>query len=38
VLCSVNLDGEISGTATAANGVVYVATMRRLYALKKAEK
>ncbi|MGD0090063.1 MAG: PQQ-binding-like beta-propeller repeat protein [Planctomycetota bacterium] len=35
VLCSVRLDGEISGTATAANGVVYVATMKRLYALKK---
>ena len=38
VLCSVNLDGEISGTATVANGVVYVATMRRLYALMKSEK
>jgi outer membrane protein assembly factor BamB len=38
VLCSAALDGAISGTATVANGVVYVATMRRLYALKKSEK
>ena len=38
VLCSVGLEGAISGTATVANGVVYVATMKRLYALRKSEK
>ena len=38
VLCSVGLEGAISGTATIANGVVYVATMKRLYAFRKSEK
>ncbi|MCD6339949.1 MAG: PQQ-binding-like beta-propeller repeat protein [Verrucomicrobia bacterium] len=35
VLCKVRLGAPISGTATAANGVVYVATMTRLFALAK---
>jgi len=34
VLASVELGNPISATATAANGVLYVATMRRLYALQ----
>ncbi|MCY3017884.1 MAG: PQQ-binding-like beta-propeller repeat protein [Planctomycetota bacterium] len=38
VLSSVNLDSAISGTATAANGVVYIATMRQLHALQKLPK
>jgi len=33
LLCSVEFGSGISGTATPANGVVYVATMNRLYAL-----
>ncbi len=35
VLCSLQLDSNISSTAIAANGVVYVATMKKLYALQK---
>jgi len=35
VLCSVEFGKPISGTATAANGAVYVATMANLYALKE---
>lgn len=35
VLCSVKLDGPIVGSPVAANGVVYVATMKKLYALQK---
>ena len=35
VLCSLDLGSPISSTAIAANGVVYVATMKKLYALKK---
>ena len=35
VLCIVKLDSPIAGTATAANGVVYVPTMKTLYALQK---
>jgi outer membrane protein assembly factor BamB len=35
VLATVDLGQPISGTATAANGVLYVATMRKLYALEK---
>jgi len=35
VLCTVQLDSNISSTAIAANGVVYVASMRKLYALQK---
>ena len=31
----VELDSAMGGTPTAANGVLYVATMRKLYALKK---
>lgn len=33
VLCSVDFKSPISATATAANGVVYVATMKQLWAL-----
>ncbi len=35
VLCTVVLDSPISSTAIAANGVIYVATMTKLYALQK---
>ncbi|HSW00542.1 MAG TPA: PQQ-binding-like beta-propeller repeat protein [Sedimentisphaerales bacterium] len=35
VLSTVQMDSAVSATPTAANGVVYVATMRKLYALKK---
>jgi outer membrane protein assembly factor BamB len=35
VLSTLRLDSGISSTAIAANGVVYVATMTRLYALQK---
>ncbi len=35
VLCTLDLDSPVSSTAIAANGVVYVATMTKLYALKK---
>jgi len=34
ILSTVNLGSAISSTATAANGVLYIATMRRLYALR----
>lgn len=36
VLSTVQLDGPISATAVAANGTLYVATMKRLYALRAA--
>jgi outer membrane protein assembly factor BamB len=35
VLATISLDRPISSTATAANGVLYVATMNRLYALRQ---
>lgn len=35
VLASLQLDGPASGTPVAANGVLYVTTQRKLYALKK---
>jgi outer membrane protein assembly factor BamB len=35
VLCEVDLGSPISGTAVAANGVVYVATMKEIWALWK---
>ena len=35
VLCTVKLNGAINGTATAANGTVFVATMKQLYAFAK---
>jgi outer membrane protein assembly factor BamB len=35
VLSTLRLDSGISSTAIAANGVVYVATMTKLYALQK---
>lgn len=34
VLCETDLGAPISGTATCANGVVYVATMKEIWALK----
>jgi len=37
LLSTVELGRPISSTATAANGVLYVATMNRLYALRQAE-
>lgn len=38
VLSTVDLDSPISGTATAANGTLYVATMFQLYAIRSDEK
>ncbi|MEN6334003.1 MAG: PQQ-binding-like beta-propeller repeat protein [Phycisphaerales bacterium] len=35
VLSTIQMDSPVSSTATAANGVLYVTTMRKLYALKK---
>ena len=35
VLCTAKLEGAINGTATAANGTVFVATMKHLYAFAK---
>ena len=35
LLSAIELGNPISGTATAANGVLYVATMTRLYAVQK---
>ena len=35
VLCSVEMGHPISATATAANGALYIATMRKLYAIQK---
>ncbi len=35
LLSQIELGSAISSTATAANGVVYVATMNRLYALER---
>ena len=35
VLCTLDLDSPIAGTPVAANGVLYVNTMRKLYALQK---
>ena len=37
VLFSASLDGPVSGSPVAANGVLYVATQKHLYALKKSE-
>ena len=38
LLSAIDLDSPISSTATAANGVLYVATMTRLYALQDRER
>lgn len=38
ILSEADLGTPISGTASAANGVLYVATMNRLYALKEGAK
>ena len=38
VLATVSLDRPISSTATAANGVLYVATLDRLYALRQGAR
>ena len=35
LLSTVKLGDRVSATATAANGVLYVATMRHLYAVQK---
>ncbi len=35
VISRVTMDSAVIGTATAANGVLYVATMRKLYAIEK---
>jgi putative pyrroloquinoline-quinone-binding quinoprotein len=35
LLHEIRLDSPISSTTTAANGVVYVTTMKTLYALEK---
>ena len=35
LLCSVKLDSPIVGSAVAANGTLYVATMKKLYAFEK---
>jgi len=35
VLSTIQMDTPVAGTPTAANGVLYVTTMRKLYALKK---
>ncbi len=37
VIHTTRLDSAIAGTATAANGVLYVASMRKLYALQKGK-
>ena len=38
VLSTMEIGAPISATATAANGVLYVATMTRLYAIKQGSK
>jgi outer membrane protein assembly factor BamB len=38
LLSAIDLDSPISSTATAANGVLYVSTMTRLYALQDRER
>jgi len=38
VLATIQLDSPVHGAATAANGVLYVATMTKLYALAKPAK
>jgi len=38
VLDSIKLDGPIHSTPVAANGVMYISTMSRLYAIKKLDK
>jgi outer membrane protein assembly factor BamB len=35
VLCQTSLGAQVSGTATAANGVVYIATMKDIWAIGK---
>jgi len=36
VISTIRLDSDIAATPIAANGVLYIATMRKLYALQKA--
>jgi outer membrane protein assembly factor BamB len=36
VISTLRLDSDLAGTPVAANGVLYVTTMRKLYALRKA--
>jgi hypothetical protein len=35
VYCHVDLEGAVNATAVAANNVLYVATMKKLYAIEK---
>ena len=37
VLAEIKLDSAIAATPVAANGVLYVATMKKLYALQKPQ-
>jgi outer membrane protein assembly factor BamB len=36
LLSSINLGSPVSGTPVAANGVLYVTTMKQLYAVEKS--
>jgi outer membrane protein assembly factor BamB len=36
IISSIKLDSPINSTPVAANGVLYVTTMKKLYALKKS--
>ncbi len=38
VLSSIEIGSPIAATTTAANGVLYIATMNRLYAVEKLER
>jgi outer membrane protein assembly factor BamB len=35
IISSIKLDSPIHGSPVAANGVLYIATMKKLYAVKK---
>jgi len=38
IISSIKLDSPIHGSPVAANGVLYIATMKKLYAVKKNEE
>jgi hypothetical protein len=38
VIASIEFDDAIGGTTTAANGVLYVNTLQRLYAIERQDK